>query len=165
MFSYDNPRGRWLEGKQTYAQERLNPSKTGIASKGLVGSVTAYTKGNVMVDTAVLARLQGVNNEARKPGEHQYDDLVQSVESHGWDDHQLNNAILVGVNHLGDAYIIEGNTRTAYAHANGIERVRARIQWYNGAEDADGVFCLKTKSLDFCHPDIAREAEPGDAWF
>lgn len=165
MFKYDNPKGRWLEEKIASAERRLCVAERGIAAKGLVGGVTAWTAGAVMIDTDVARRLIGVNNEQRRPGDHQYDGLTASVDTHGWDARQLNNAIMIGVNHLGDAFIIEGNTRAAYAHAHGIPQLRAEIRWYNGGEEADGVFCLRDKDLPFCAPDETSAPETETDWF
>lgn len=136
----DNPGGEWLGYEREAALRGYDPEKQGIRAKGFVGSITAWTYGTYVAETAAFKDVTGVNNERRGPGDHQYEALLQSVAEKGWDADQQGSAILVGVNHFGDAYVIEGNTRLAYALANGIEDLRVDIRWYNGAEDVEGPF-------------------------
>lgn len=142
MFRTDNPGGRWLEEKQKRAGEGHAPHAKGLRAKALGGAVTAWTARPIMVPTAVLARVGGVNNEARCPGDHQYDRLSAAVAENGWDPEQDGNAVLVGVNQFGEAYLIEGNTRVAFAAAHGIGEVRAEVRWFNGGEEAPGAWRL-----------------------
>lgn len=142
MFSFDNPGGRWLFEKQAHAAKDYGSSQKGLSAKAIRGSTTAWTRRPVMVNVDYIRDLGGVNNEARQPGDHQYDDLSRRVQDEGWDPQQAGNAILIGVNHFGEAYLIEGNTRLAMAKDLGIEEIRAEVRWYNGAEAVSGPLSL-----------------------
>ena len=134
---YDNPGGGWLAEKVRHAEEDMaEPEASPMARKGLRGSTTAYIMEGVPIPTSLLKNLQGANNEKPAAGKLKYDALMKSVEERGFD--QGDGAILVGINHLGQAYIMEGNNRVAVANDLGIDTVVARIQWYNGGETADG---------------------------
>ena len=61
-----------------------------------------------------LKTLPGVMREQRGPGDAQYDRLVADVQARGYT-HE--NPVFVMVNHKGEAYLNEGNTRVAVADA------------------------------------------------
>ena len=137
----DNPGGQWLKSKVAKAEEDMATAPdSSYRSKGLAGSTTAYTKTAVMLPVADLAGVPGAQNEAPAPGSRKYDDLAADVAARGFQQEQDGNAILVGVNHLGQPYLLEGNHRVAVAAANGIHTIRAEVRWYNGGETADGTF-------------------------
>lgn len=119
---YDNPGGEWLQRQRRRAAESGNP---------VSGAVTAYTRKPVMLDPNKVRRLPGHNAERRVPGEMQYDALRPSVEAHGL---YPDSPILIGVNHEGAPYIIEGNTRTAVADDLGLPELPAEIRWFAGGE-------------------------------
>jgi hypothetical protein len=70
----------------------------------------------------------------------EYDALAEDVSRRGFLPDQDGNAVVVGVNHLGQAYLLEGNTRVAVARDFGVPSVRAEVRWFNGGELADGPF-------------------------
>lgn len=120
--SVDNPGGRWLEHQREDAA---------ASRRSTSGAVTANTKQHVLFPVDKLMEIPGHEGEQRGPGDHQYDALLASVEEKGF----LQDApILVGVNHDGVAYIIEGNTRAAVAKAKGIESIPAEVRWFAGGE-------------------------------
>ena len=135
---FDNPGGGWLEGKQRKADEHMAEYTEGLRSIGLAGSVTGYIMDAVQLPVDLFTNLKGANGEKPASGKHKYDRLTESIDKDGWDADQGGNAILVGVNHKGQPYILEGNNRVAKAKELGVKTIKARIQWYNGAEDAGG---------------------------
>lgn len=135
LFGEDNPGGGWLARKQATVAERMLEADPGSnASKGLTGSITAYTKKPFMISVDEVRRLLGANDEMRTAGDARYDDLAAKVDKEGWDPGQKGNAIVIGVNHKGEAFLLEGNTRVAVAAAKGVGDIRAEVRWFNGGE-------------------------------
>lgn len=140
VFKFDNPgtsRGNWdwVKTKQKYAEEDMRKySPKSASGKGLSGSSTAFTKKPVEVDTEFLSRLKGASDEVRKPGDAQYDELLKTVNEEGWKP----DPIMITVNHKGEPFIYEGNTRVAVAKAKGIKSVPTEVRWLNGGELANG---------------------------
>ena len=133
-YRVDNPGGMWLADKQ----EDAFRGTTGTARRGLRGSATAFAgMGDepMMLPVSELAKLRGVNNERRVPGDFQYDDLAKDVADRGYTNE---SPVMVFVNHLGQPYVNEGNTRIAVAKDKGIPAIRSWVHWYNGGEDAPG---------------------------
>lgn len=134
-FKVDVPNEDWLASKQRYAEQDM-AKYTGHAGKGLAGSITAYTHERLDIPTSALAKLKGANDERRGPGDYQYEQLLAEAAKNGFDNSK--SPILVQVNHKGEAYITEGNTRVAVAKALGVPTVKTEIQWRNGGERAQG---------------------------
>jgi hypothetical protein len=128
-----NPGGDWLKGKQVTASK--NPDR-----KFMVGADTAYigAETDVFLPTDVLSGLPGMENEVRRAGDPRYDALLADAQENGFDPDQKKNKIVVAVNHYGQAYILEGNTRVAVAKALGVANVKAEVRYWNGGEDVDG---------------------------
>jgi N12 class adenine-specific DNA methylase len=154
----DNPGGSWLARKVAIAEEEMKTAPISSARRrGIVGPSTAYTKEAIMMPVAALAKLKGASGEVRKPGDPRYDELAADVAENGWQDDQRGNAVLVEINHLGQAYMTEGNTRVAVAAANGVPFIRADVRWLNGGEDLDGDLTpAKVKAMAYSE---RREAE------
>ena len=91
----------------------------------------------LFLDTDVISSLKGARGEVRKKGETQYDRLKETVDKEGFDP---NKTILIEVNHKGEAYIVEGNTRAALAKELGVPNIKAEIRYKNGAELVDSPF-------------------------
>lgn len=139
LFSIDNPGGSWLQQKVENIEARMLEADPGSnLSKGLSGSVTAYSRQKFMISLDDLRALKGANDEVRVEGDVKYDELSKSVKREGWDPDQKGNAVVVGVNHKGEAFILEGNTRVAVAADEGVEMLRAEVRWFNGGEQAQG---------------------------
>lgn len=136
-FKQDNPalhseQGReWLKAKQERALE--NPRDRGIA-----GAITAHmgVREPLMLPVRVLKMIPGMRDEKRVPDEPQFDRLFARAQEHGFDPE--NHTILVCINHEGDAYIVEGNTRVAVADRLGVPYISAEVKWWNGAEMVEG---------------------------
>ena len=131
-FITDNPGGRWLDEKQAKATKDMAESGPDTLGKaGLHGAVTRSFKSQyVWLDAAEVSKIPGVMGEAPAPGGMKYDPLMEQLKK----EKQL-DAILIGVNHLGQPFIIEGNNRAAVARDLGIP-VKTEVRWFNGGEEA-----------------------------
>ena len=142
----------WLKNKQKAAEDRAKKSSgENATSKLLSGAITGYMgqdfKRPLFLNTEMLSKLKGANNEKRYVGESRYDLLRKRVDERGFDPEQkydskddYGNAIIVGVNHKGEAFIVEGNTRVAVAKDLNVPSIRAEVKYYNGAEEVDGPY-------------------------
>lgn len=126
----DNPGGDWLEHERRRAAENVRSGNTKVS-----GAVTGYLKKPIELDPRKLENIPGAMNERRVPGESQYDRLRPAIEAEGY---RQDSPILVGINHLGDPYIIEGNTRAAVARDLGIDRIPAEVRYFAGGEGVEG---------------------------
>lgn len=135
-FRQDNPavsRGAtdWLMEKQENAERNYH------RTNGITGATTAYFQGGAKyMNTADLAGVKGARNEWRGPGEHQFEYLMDQVKKNGWQ--QDKYPILVEVNHRGEAFVTEGNTRLAVARALGIPDIKVEFRYLNGGEMVEG---------------------------
>jgi len=155
-FVKDNPGGDWLANKQNYAFEYPR-------MKGIDGAITGWMggKSDLFLPTHVLKSIEPLNNEKRVAGEPRFDDLMSSVSKEGFDPHQKGNKVVVAVNHRGQPFVLEGNTRVAVAHAMGVPSVKAEVRYWNGAEEADGpMHPDKVSAMASDSPDITK-AEGG----
>ncbi len=134
-FRVDNPGGRWLRDKKKAAQAALNDPDVplhSVSGRGLRGSPTATAgmEDPLLLSPKFLRQFKGVMGESPQAGGAKFDELLPQLET----DRQVKSAVLIGVNHKGEAYIIEGNNRIAIADKLGIDEIPVWIQWYNGAE-------------------------------
>jgi hypothetical protein len=142
-FYQDNPALKrssgveWLENKQRVADERY------AESRGITGSTTATLgsgKTDMFLPTDFLRRIPGLNRENRRPGDSRYDDLLRDVQRRGFLPDQDGNKVVLGINHRGEPFLIEGNTRVAVANDVGVPNVRVEVIYKNGGEMVDGPF-------------------------
>jgi hypothetical protein len=126
----DNPGGDWLDHQRRRAQENVDAGYTKVT-----GAVTGYLKKPIELDPKKLEAIPGARDERRVPGESQYDRLRPMIEAEGF---RQDSPILIGVNHLGDPYIIEGNTRASVARDLNIDRIPAEVRYFAGGEDVEG---------------------------
>ena len=122
----DNPGGEWLKSQRRRAEESRRP---------VSGAVTGYLKRPIELDPQKLAVIPGASGERRVPGDPQYDNLRPLVEAEGL---YKDSPILVGINHRGEPYIVEGNTRAAVARDLGIDRIPAEVRYFAGGEGVEG---------------------------
>jgi len=122
----DNPGGEWLKRERARADER---------GTKISGAETASLKRPIELDPQKLAVIPGAAGERRVPGDPKYDRLRPSIAAEGF---RQDSPILVGVNHRGEPYIIEGNTRTAVARDLGIDRIPAEVRYFAGGEGVEG---------------------------
>ena len=140
-FRRDNPGGDWLARKQAAADQEADgrTDPTGLNGRRLRGATTAAAglESEMRLPVEVLRGLEGVNGERPVPGTPKYDQLAASVAEQGWQDP---TAVMVMVNHRGEAFLAEGNTRVRIAAEQGVQSIRAEVHWRNGAEAVDGAF-------------------------
>lgn len=132
-FVKDNPGGEWLESKQARAAKHPDMKFMTGSTTGVIGG-----RSDVFLPTHILKGIAGLNDEVRTAGVHKYDSLLADAQKNGFDPDQQNNKVVVGVNHYGQPYLLEGNTRVAVAHFLGIPKIKAEVRYWNGAENVDG---------------------------
>ena len=159
-YRIDNPSDTWAKGKQKSAERVAEESDEGTSTKKLLsGSQTGFlgtNKNTMFLDTNFVASIKGANDEIPAAGQSKYDDLMRSVSKSGFDTDQKGNKIMIGVNHKGDAFIMEGNNRTRIALEQGVPAVKVEVKYFNGAEEVDGPYS----------PDnIIKNAVPADTIF
>jgi len=139
----DNPALKMSSGAEWLANKQRVADETYAERRGITGSTTA-TLGSGKIDmflpTDFMRRIPGLLDERRVPGEVQYERLMQDVRERGFLPDQDRNRIVLGINHRGEPFIIEGNTRTAVASDLGIPNVRVEVRYKNGGEMVDGPF-------------------------
>ncbi len=144
----DNPGGEWLETKKRYADEDYTKGRK------VSGPVTGYTK-TVDFPVSEAVKIKGANGENPVKGTQKFDDLMKSAKKDGFNDE---SPILIGVNHLGEPYILEGNNRAAVARALGKDTIKAEVKYYSGGELKEGA--LTPKKLEAM---LSKKAETPDA--
>jgi hypothetical protein len=151
-FTRDNPGGEWLEFKQARAAQHPDRKFVVGATTGVIGG-----RSDMFLPTHILKGIAGLNDEVRTAGVHKYDRLMSDAQEGGFDHDQKGNKVVVAVNHYGQPYLLEGNTRVAVAHTLGIPKVKAEVRYWNGAENVDGpmhpdqVFSMASDS-----PEVAK---------
>jgi hypothetical protein len=130
----DNPALRGTtQGREWIAEKQAMAEKSGF--RALAGTITAKFREILTLPTADVATIPGARGERRRRGEGQYDALEKEVSREGWDP---SHPIAIDVNHRGEPYIYEGNTRVAVARDKGIPSIQVEIRWLNGGEMAKG---------------------------
>jgi len=133
----------WAKNKQASAEKYAKEGGKS-AQKLLSGPQTAFlgidNKKPLYLDTEFLSTLKGANDEVTDMSNPKYVDLKKSVEEEGFVPDQKGNKIMVGINHKGEAFIMEGNNRVAIAKEFGAPSVKAEVRYYNGAEEVDGPY-------------------------
>ncbi len=151
-FKQDNPGGEWLEHQIEAAASRGRPCS---------GAVTGWFKKDLLISAKWLHRIPGARNEDRKPGEGQYDRLMARVKEQGFD-LSPDSAGLMGIDYMGEAYIIEGNTRASVATALGIDMIPFEVRYFAGGERIRGPFDPETICVMAELNTNARRAYPDD---
>jgi len=133
----DNPGGDWLVHQERRAAQSTHP---------VSGAITAYTRRPIEMDPRKIRHLPGAMGERRVKGDEQYDRLHEAVKRSGGLHEDA--PIVIGVNHIGKPYIIEGNTRTAVADDLGIRAVPAEVRYFAGGERYAGIHDWDLKQLE-----------------
>lgn len=115
----------------------------------------------LFLDSKFLASLKGANDEVRNVSDSKYQGLLKDAQDNSFDPNQKGNRVVVGVNHKGEAYIIEGNTRAAVASELGIPSVKVEVRYWNGAETVDGPYSPQN-ILKYASKEPKNFAEGGD---
>jgi hypothetical protein len=136
-YRQDNPALRSPAGREWPLDKREIAGEAPPRDHLIAGAVTASmgVRAPMWLPTEVLRRIPGMRNEVRRPGEGQFDRLLSRVEQAGW--HQ-DEPVTIHVNHLGEAWMFEGNTRVAVAAHIDEPYVQAEVKWWNGAEMEPG---------------------------
>jgi len=136
---HGNPGGDWLKYEQQRVIDKANQRTDLIGKRFLFGSTTLQAN-NVVLPIKFLEsiNIKGALNEERHRGDPKYDALDKLIKEKGWEPEK--HPIMIWVNHLGEPYIYEGNTRYSYAKNNYKDYIVAEIQWKNGGELIEGPF-------------------------
>lgn len=142
---YTQSNASYVERTMPEGSDYLRGPQTAILGRDMSQT---YAKGPkqekpLMLPAELLHRIPGSMHEARsaRNPDAKYDRLSETVAEEGFDRGQSESGgVIVGVNHLGQAYIIEGNTRAALAFDQGIPSIKAEVRYYNGGEMVDGPF-------------------------
>lgn len=126
-FHSDIPNENWLKDKQDDANKYYG------RRKGIMGAVTGYFDEYHVLNPKKLRIIPGLNGE----------DAFREVPNSKGIDKTIGDPsnfdtsrapILIGVNHLGQAWVMEGNHRLGFAIRNNIPKIHAEIRYYNGGE-------------------------------
>lgn len=142
-YRVDNPSEEWAKRKQEAAEKYAKEG--GLASQKLLsGPQTAFLGTNeskpLYLNTDFLFELKGANDEIADASNSKYIQLKESVAREGFDPNQKNSTILVGVNHKGEAFIMEGNNRVAVAKEFDVPNLKVEVKYFNGAEDVNSPY-------------------------
>ena len=130
---HDNPGGSWEEHERRYAQQEWEKGRK------VVGSPTAGIEGRL--PTLLVAELPGLLDEHRLPGilhDPKSQAIKDSVRQVG-----VLEPIFINVNHLGLAYINEGNHRAALARFFGHKTVPVEVRYFAGGEKIEKAWNLE----------------------
>jgi len=155
----DNPGGDWLTDHRADAEWGAANRSHPVSKKMLRGRTTA--KVAVTLPTDWLSKIPGAMDERRAPGDRNYDHLVATVDTEGWNQTE---AVVLVVNQRGQPFVYEGNTRIAVAVAKGIPTIKTEVQWLNGGEDEDGP-ATPAKIAAMTRTNLTEQVEdPGEAF-
>lgn len=141
-FNVDNPGGEWLMHKQEAAKSMI--SKYGDVAdsslgKGFSGSITGYYNKPLNLPVKYLSNLPGATGEESYRS-NDNNPKMKSLSQEIGDPNNFDSKkhpIFIAVNHMGHAYVMEGNHRLAYAQKHGISHVNAEVRYFNGGEAVD----------------------------
>jgi hypothetical protein len=147
-FRQDNPAARgeeggkeWLDDNKKYAEEKAKKANgKGATGKGITGAQTGYFKGLVKLPTSAVHKIPGANGEEAYRGDNSSDknkNLEKTIGDPSKFDMKKHPA-LIAVNHKGEAHVMEGNHRIAYAQRHGISHIHTEVRYWNGGEDVKG---------------------------
>jgi len=141
-YTQDNPGGSWLQRHQERAEQEIIDNAEGRFGRGITGSITGTLgmQQDMFLPTNRLFELPGLSGEMRRPGDPRFDALLERVREEGFDPNQAGNRVVVAVNHRGEPFLMEGNTRVAVANELGVPSVRTEVRYWNGGEGAEGPF-------------------------
>ena len=140
-FHVDNPGGEWLQYKQDSAKEwiRKHGDENTSLGKGITGAVTGYFNKPMNLPVQYLSKLPGAMGEEQYRGSTTNQKMKNLESDIGSPDNfdSKKHPIFVAVNHMGHAYVMEGNHRLEYARKNGISHIHTEVRYFNGGETAD----------------------------
>ena len=171
-YRQDNPSVRdgdeeYITRKQRIAEERATENPDGAIGKLLTGPITGvmgedFEKKPLFLRTSFLSTLTGANDEVRSGSDVRYQALRDKVSKEGFDPEQGGSSVVVGVNHKGEAYIIEGNTRVAVGSEFDVPSIRSAVRYWNGAEEVESDFS-PDKIINFADTSVTKDIDPAVA--
>ncbi len=129
----------WLESNIRFTEERYADREPSML-RGPITANLGSRNTDMFLSTDELTRLPGAMGETRGPGDPNFDRLLKQIKTEGFDPDQAGNKVVVGVNHKGEAYLMEGNTRAAVAKELGIPNIKTEVRYWNGGEMIDGPY-------------------------
>lgn len=129
----------WLESNIRFTEERYADTEPSML-RGPITANLGSRNTDMFLSTDELTQLPGAMGEARGPGDPNFDRLLEQIKTEGFDPDQAGNKVVVGVNHKGEAYLMEGNTRAAVAKELGIPNIKTEVRYWNGGEMIDGPY-------------------------
>lgn len=137
----DIPSISWLKGEREYAKGRQE--KTG---RPINGTVTSSFEGRLPV--SMIKNLPGENKEHLNKKiltDYKATPIFESIKQEG-----VKEPVTIFVNYKGDAYISEGNHRTAIANAVGLKDIPVEVRYFAGGELVNGPWNMKNfvKDID-----------------
>jgi hypothetical protein len=139
-FRRDNPGGSWLEYKQKNAEEHYDKKK------GLHGGTTGWFTHNLNLPVSHLSSVEGLMGEHKFRDSGPKQDRLSAEIGNPSNFNSKDHPIMVGINHRGVPFVMEGNHRLAYAKKHGITHIHAEVKYYNGGEDREGAYSPKSLS-------------------
>jgi hypothetical protein len=129
----------WLESNIRFTEERYADREPSML-RGPITANLGSRNTDMFLSTDELTQLPGAMGETRGPGDPNFDRLLEQIKTEGFDPDQAGNRVVVGVNHKGEAYLLEGNTRAAVAKELGIPNIKTEVRYWNGGEMIDGPY-------------------------
>jgi len=129
----DVPNEEWLQDKIDYASSKPRNSY-GVPH---MGTVTAYTTGDVPVPVSLLKRLPGGRAEQSNVRQKDLEAIMKIMSDTGrlpLSDDGREYAPFVTVAHNGEAWVSEGNHRIMAAAALGWDKLPVEIRYFDGGE-------------------------------
>ena len=128
-----------LESNIRFTEERYADTEPSML-RGPITANLGSRNTDMFLSTDELTQLPGAMGETRGPGDPNFDRLLEQIKTEGFDPDQAGNKVVVGVNHKGEAYLMEGNTRAAVAKELGIPNIKTEVRYWNGGEMIDGPY-------------------------
>lgn len=141
QFQSDNPGGEWLKKKKQIADnqmERYKNDKESPTGRGIGGPITGYFTHHLKIPVKHLKHINGAMGEENHRNDFnnpKHIKLSKLINDNGFDTKK--HPIQIGVNHKGDAYIVNGNHRLAHAIKNNHSHIHAEVKYYNGGEEIE----------------------------
>jgi hypothetical protein len=133
--SWMGERGKeWLDADRAYAAKKYDPKRGRV----IAGTATAGFEGRL--PTSMVSSLPGENGEHKNKEiltDYKASPIKESIKNEG-----VKEPITIFVNHLGDAYISEGNHRAALAKEFKHKDVPVEVRYFAGGELVDGPWKL-----------------------
>ncbi len=159
----DNPGGEWLQHKIKQAEKTAARHDGNSYAKFFSGSVTGSLNNIIALPVNLLNKIEGANDEhlyRNNKGGEKFERLNKDLQKKGAEKIYKDSPILVGVNHKGVPYILEGNHRVSVALANGIKTIPVEVKYWNGGEGVQGVLTPEIVKQNAVDPETIFKDQP-----